>query len=284
MGQDPIARRHEAVLECLTKAAQEDDRILAAWLQGSRADGSADEFSDIDLYLAIRDEAYASFDKLAFAERAAPVLISTEFPGSAMGLSGTASMVSCLLEGPAKLDLFTGPPVTFEKAHRPALRMLVDKVGLAARLSTGWEPERDVICGQVERLLSMTFQGAAWPVLLLRRSQWVTHVHTEMTLIHSTIVPLLLLQRDPRAFIRSTFARERMLTEAERRMMEELAGEALHAFLARSPRAAYDAHVHIVDALSEAGQAACAAYDLPYPAAAEQEARAFYAREWPKEA
>ena len=66
MALDPIEARHEAVLEKLIEAAEADDRVVAAWLQGSRADGSSDPFSDIDFYVAIKDEAFDSLDKLEF--------------------------------------------------------------------------------------------------------------------------------------------------------------------------------------------------------------------------
>ena len=44
-----------------------DSRIAAAFVGGSLATGTADKYSDIDLYLIVADEAYASF----FAERKA---------------------------------------------------------------------------------------------------------------------------------------------------------------------------------------------------------------------
>lgn len=273
---EPIAARHEAVIARLTQVAHDDERIVAAWLQGSRADGSADDFSDIDLYLAVRDDAYASFDKLAFIEQAAPVLVHA-------GIGGLNAVV-CLLEGPVKLDFFVERASASPELPRPAVLPLVDKTGLAARLKTGWQPDDRAVAAQIDALVRGTFQGASWPVRLLRRGQWMTHAFSELTLIHSMIVPLMLVQRDPRAFARNPMTRERLISDDERRGVDALAGEVLRALAGRSLAAAYDAHLRILDVLSPVARAACAAHGLAYPDAAEQEARAFYAREWPKEA
>jgi predicted nucleotidyltransferase len=274
---EPIAARHEAVIARLTQAAANDERIAAAWLQGSRADGSADDFSDIDLYVALQDDAYAAFDKLAFIEQAARVLVHAEPPFM-------PGLVNCLLEGPAKLDFVAEPLAGVGERERPAVQMLVDKADVASRLKTGWQPDGQAIARQVDELLRVTFQGATWPVRLLRRGHWLTHAFSELVLIHSTIMPLLLVLHDRRAFFRNPMGRERLLTDGERRELDDLAQETLRALADRSLVAAYDAHVRILDVLSCAGRAVCAGYGLSYPDSAEQEARAFYAREWPREA
>ena len=135
MALDPIEARHEAVLTKLIEAAEADERIVAAWLQGSRADGTADPFSDIDFYIALSDEAYLSFDGLDFIERAAHVLVHADLPAN-FG-------VVCLLEGPVKLDLVVEQTSGVGKMIRPAVKMLVDKDGVESKLVTaGRQHER----------------------------------------------------------------------------------------------------------------------------------------------
>jgi predicted nucleotidyltransferase len=270
---EPIAARHQAVVERLTEAARADERVLAAWLQGSRADGTADDFSDIDFYVAVADDAYQVFDKLAFIASAAPVLVHLELPA----IGG----VVCLLAGPVKLDFFAERASAVEGRPRPAVQVLMDKGGVAAGLSAGWTPDERDVARQVDELLRLTFQGATWPVRLLKREQWLTHAFSELSLLHGTVLPLILVQRDPRAFHRNPMTRERLLSEPERRELDELAGDVLRALADRSLPAAYRAHLRIVEALSRAGRAACAQFGLAYPEAAEREAVAFYEREWP---
>jgi predicted nucleotidyltransferase len=137
---EPIAARHDAVINSLTEAARADQRVIAAWLQGSRADGSADAFSDIDYYVAIEDEAFNSFDKLEFVSQVAQVLVHAEL----FGQYG----VACLLEGPVKLDFFVERASTAQHLPRPAVNLLMEKTRVM--LKTGWEPSRQDVAKQVD--------------------------------------------------------------------------------------------------------------------------------------
>ena len=58
MASHPFESAREATLSALTELAKAESRIAALWLQGSLAAGGADPFSDIDAYLAIRDDDY----------------------------------------------------------------------------------------------------------------------------------------------------------------------------------------------------------------------------------
>lgn len=274
MAQDPIEARHETVLEKLIEVAEADDRVVAAWLQGSRADGSADPFSDIDFYIAISDEAYDSFNRLEFIEQAANVLVHAELPGN-LG-------VVCLLEGPVKLDMLVEKASAVGQTKRPAAKMLIDKGNVESKLITGWTPTHEDVANGVDQLLRTTFQGASWPIRLLRRGQWMTHTYSEMTLIHSVIVPLMLAPSDPRVFQRNPMTRERLLPKAEREEIDTLARDVLTALASRSFEKAYSAHLRITDSLGRAGRGACERFDLEFPEAAEQEALRFYEREWPR--
>ena len=268
---EPIAARHDAVIDSLTDAARADQRVMAAWLQGSRADGSADAFSDIDYYVAVEDEAFSSFDKLEFINQVAEVLVHAEL----FGQYG----VACLLEGPVKLDFFVERASTAPQLPRPAVKLLMERAPLM--LKTGWEPSRQDVARQVDSTIRTTLQGASWPVRLLRRGQWMTHAFSELTLIHNVIVPLMLVQHDARAFHRNAMTRERLLTAEQRAEVDSLAQELLTALAARSPEASLRAHLRIVDVMGQAGRTACAAFDLEFPEAAEREARRLYEREWP---
>ena len=274
MAQDPIEARHEAVLEKLIQVAEADDRVVAAWLQGSRADGSADPFSDIDFYIAISDEAFDSFDRIEFIEKATAVLVYAELPSN-LG-------IVCLAQGPVKLDLLVEKASVVEQTKRPTVKMLVDKGNVESKLVTGWTPTREDVSKGVDQLLRMTFQGASWPIRLLRREQWMTHAYSEIVLIHTVILPLMLAPNDPRVLQRNPMTRERLLPKAEREEIDTLARDVLTALASRSFDEAYRAHLRITDTLSRVGRAACATFGLEFPEAAEREALQFYEREWPQ--
>lgn len=91
----------------------------------------------------------------------------------------------------------------------------------------------------------------------------------------------MLVQHDARAFHRNAMTREHLLTDEQRAEVDSLAHEVLTALAARSPEASLQAHLRIVDVMGQAGRAACAAFDLEFPEAAEHEARRLYEREWP---
>jgi predicted nucleotidyltransferase len=270
---EPIAARHQAVIERLTGLARDDERIAAAWLQGSRADGSADAFSDIDFYVAVRDEDVDAFDRLAFISQAGRVLVHLDpFPG------GTV----CLLEGPVKLDFFVECLSRVGDGKRPAVAMLVDKADVVSKVRTGWEPEDAAIAQQLDTMLRLTYQGASWPVRLLRRESWATYAYSEMMLIAGTIVPLMLLSRDRRAFARNTMSRERLLTLEERVEVDALTEATVRAVSARSLPDAYRAHMHVCEAMERVGRAVCERYGVEFPSVAAAEALRFFEREWPK--
>jgi len=65
-GSGPL-RDHGLVVSRFVEACSADDRIVAAFLYGSRARGEADEYSDLDLGVITRDEAFEN----VMAERAA---------------------------------------------------------------------------------------------------------------------------------------------------------------------------------------------------------------------
>jgi hypothetical protein len=271
---EPIAERHAAVIERLTDAVRGHPGVVAAWLQGSRADDSADPFSDIDYYLAVSDEAYDTFDKLDFVEQIAPVLVHVDLFGM--------NAMACLLEGPVKLDLFVERASSAPSVARPAVRLLVDKIGIALR--NGWEASDSDIARQIDSTIRGMLQGASWPVRLLRREQWMTYAYSELSLIHGAIVPLMLIQHDRRAFHRNAMTRERLLSSAERAEVAGLTSELLGALFTRSHSACLAAHLRILDALGRVARQAGTMYGIEYPEAAEQEARRFYEREWPGDA
>jgi predicted nucleotidyltransferase len=63
----PLSEKHQNFLSRFVAACQADDRVVAAFLCGSYAKGTADAYSDLDLGLITTDAAYEAF----FADRAA---------------------------------------------------------------------------------------------------------------------------------------------------------------------------------------------------------------------
>jgi predicted nucleotidyltransferase len=269
--------RRDAAVEHLLALVQSDERLVALWLQGSLADGTADPLSDIDAYIAVRD---GDFDEVYSARmdligRVAPVLISTEDPA--------LHMINCLLEGPVKLDLFLTKESQAPEVERPAVRMLVDKVGLGPRLRRGWTPPVERAGRMIDSYFRGTFQGGMWPVRLLLRGQLTTFAMTELLLVNDFLVAFMIAQVDPAHLFKNRFSIPRHLPEAKRREVETLGAAVAVAVAARDLPAMRDVHLRIVDAVLREGRAAYASLGLSYPMTGEQEQaiRRIYLDNWP---
>ena len=271
-------QRREALIARLVALVRDDDRLVALWLQGSLADGSADPLSDVDAYVAVRDEAYEEVygARMELAGRLGAVLASMESPA--------LRAVHCLLEGPVKLDLFFVPASEAPEAERPAVRVLVDKAELAPSLKSGWMPPVEEAARRVDATLRLTFQGASWPVRLLERGQLSTFAMVELELVNDQLALLLAAQLDGRLLFKNRLSLPRLLRPEQRALIDELTRAVVDGVTRRDLVALRDAHLRINEALAREGKAACAALGIPFPLSEEAYAtlRTFYERDWPE--
>lgn len=74
-------RSQADLIERFVAACRADDRVVAAFLGGSLAAGTADDYSDLDLYLITQDEAYKSFfsDRQEFMRRLGMPVFAEDF-------------------------------------------------------------------------------------------------------------------------------------------------------------------------------------------------------------
>jgi predicted nucleotidyltransferase len=139
----------EAVIEQLVESCVADDRVAALFLGGSLARGEADEYSDIDLCVIVRDEAYADViaGRDAFVRAVGEPLFLEDF--------GHDHMAFAILTGGTELEL------NFFRAHdlaaiRPGPhRVLLDKDGILTGVTFA-SPESDREA-QLEQLRQILF-------------------------------------------------------------------------------------------------------------------------------
>lgn len=272
--------RREQVIERLAALVRDDGRLIALWLQGSLASGSADPLSDIDAYIAVRDDAFdAVFEgRLALVERLDTVLAWSD--ATVPGLRA----VHALLDGLVRLDLIFEPASGVAALGRPAARLLVDKDGIGGRLRVAWEPPVALTARVIEATLRMTRQGAGWPLRLLHRGQWSTLAMMELDLINGQLAQLMAVQADPGLHYHNQFSVYRALRPEQQAEIDALTDAALAALRGRSLTALRDLHLRVFDALVVEGRGACAALGLTYPIAESSDAyiRALLVREWPQ--
>ncbi|HLZ71545.1 MAG TPA: nucleotidyltransferase domain-containing protein [Dehalococcoidia bacterium] len=269
----------DAVIARLTAVANDDDRIAACWLQGSLADGTADALSDIDAYLSVPDE---QFDAV-FAARHTLVERLGEVLFFADGLIPGLHAVNAILAGPAKLDLFFERASLCAEVQRPALLLLVDKAGLAASLTSGWEPPLARVAGMVRTTFNGTRQGGLWPMRLLLRGQWAMFASVELRFINENLAMMMAVQHYPRLLFKNPFTMTRLLPPEQQATLEALSAAVMDGVVRRDLAALRDLHIRAYDLFVQEGKAALASLGLPYPGTEAGDAgqRAMYARQWP---
>ena len=107
-------------------ACREDTRVVAAFIGGSHAAGTADEYSDLDLYLIVGDEDYETFfaERRAFLGRLGEPVFSEDF--SDFGFDMVVFVFSDGVEGELTLGRASG----FDHIHGGPFEVVVDKEGI----------------------------------------------------------------------------------------------------------------------------------------------------------
>jgi predicted nucleotidyltransferase len=114
------------VLRHFVEACRADPRVAAAFLDGSFAAGSADEYSDLDIYLVTTDEAYDAFfaDREAFMRRLGQPVFLEDF-----NTFGFDMLIFTLADG-VEGEVALAPESHYEHIHGGPYKALVDKKGL----------------------------------------------------------------------------------------------------------------------------------------------------------
>ena len=116
----------QKVVERFRTLCQADPRIVAAFIGGSLATGSTDEYSDLDLYLITTDEEYTSFftERVVFMRQLGEPVFLEDFHGFGF------DMVLFIFEDGIKGELALAKASNFLHIHEGPFSMLVDKIGL----------------------------------------------------------------------------------------------------------------------------------------------------------
>lgn len=112
---------HQVVTNRFVAACQSDPRILAAFLGGSYATGTADEYSDLDFFVIATDEAYDSLlsERKAFIRLLGDPLFLEDF--------GTPHCMFFVLADGTEAELWIGSQGHWKHLYGGAYRALLDK-------------------------------------------------------------------------------------------------------------------------------------------------------------
>ena len=112
-------------LDRFVTACEQDDRVVAAFLGGSHGRGEADAYSDVDLCVIAKDDAFEALvrDRAAFLGRLGTPLFIEDF--------GIADLVFFVLDDGTEGELFFGSEGRLEELEPgPTFRTLFDPGGI----------------------------------------------------------------------------------------------------------------------------------------------------------
>jgi len=129
-----LSPKHQLFLDRFVAVCQADDRVLASFLGGSYAKGTADAYSDLDLSLITTNAAYDAFfaDRATFLQQlGAPVFLES---------FGNPNIVFFIFPDDTEGELWLGSASRLDHIHSGPYRVLLDKQGM---LTGAVFPERE---------------------------------------------------------------------------------------------------------------------------------------------
>jgi predicted nucleotidyltransferase len=263
--RDPIERgprRHDAVIDRFVEHCRADERIVAAFLGGSRARGEADRYSDLDLCAITTDQAYEDVvaDRRSIIEEIGEPLFLEDF-----GLEG---VVFFILADDTEAELYLVREGGLHELHDVGVfRTLVDKRGILADARFPWrEPDR---AEQLEMLHGCVYwfwhELSHFTAAVGRGHLWWAYGQLES--LRALVVNLIRIEQGVAA---QGEAYEKLDTVVPAARLSALAT----TFCPMERRAMLRAAVQIADVHRELAPVLASAYDVTYPAELERLMRA----------
>ena len=144
-----LPHHQQIVIDRFVAACQADERVVAAFLGGSYARGTADSYSDLDLYLVTTDEAYNDFfaGREAFMRLLGEPVFLEDFRDFGFDL------ICFIFADGTEGELGLGDESHLHSIHGGPYRVLLDKKDiLAGAVFPGYEPTQHE---QIEKLRRM---------------------------------------------------------------------------------------------------------------------------------
>jgi hypothetical protein len=170
-----LSHKHQIFMTRFVAACQADARVVAAFLRGSYASGTADAYSDLDLSLITTDEAYEDFlaGREAFMRLLGEPLFLETFhrPNFAFFIFPDGT------EG----ELALGRASDFTHMNRGSYRVLLDKTGiLAGAVFPGYEPTQAEQIETLRRQVTWFWHDLSHFITAIGRGQlWWAHGQLE---------------------------------------------------------------------------------------------------------
>jgi len=139
-----LSHSHQSFLDRFVEACQADERVLAAFLGGSYAEGRADAYSDLDLCLITTDSAYEGFyaGRAAFLQRLGQPVFLEDFD--------LPNILFFIFADGTEGELWFGSQSRLQHIHSGPYRVLLDKQRILAEAV--FPPHEPAQAEQIETL------------------------------------------------------------------------------------------------------------------------------------
>jgi hypothetical protein len=261
---DPwVPVRLRAALSALVSACEDDPAISAAWVGGSLARETADDWSDIDLHLLVAGPDEFADGVVEWFGRTMPTVLAHPIPGVAGGfVFVTPEWIH--------VDVIVHGEQGFAQDDFPA-RVLLDRTGLLRDIPASAEQmvgEPYLPGEQVE--LYLYFMGVT--VTVVRRAEWLALAQGAAAFRDSLLIPLMLAENGVRK------------TDGAKRLNRYLTAEQITALRAlppigSDPEQLIEANTAIAREYLTRGRRLAARLDEPWPTALERASLDLWRRE-----
>jgi hypothetical protein len=174
----------DRLISGISQVLQDEPRVLAAWVGGSRGRGAADRYSDVDIWLVVSADDVAGFieDWPEMSDRITPTVLRQQVRGGPVFNAVTPDWL--------RFDVAIGTPEDVPKRSRSTLTPLFDRAGLTEQLKAVGDP-LPPDPGRVTGLTTEFMRVLGLLPVVLGRAEYVVAV-SGVSLLRQMLVQLML--------------------------------------------------------------------------------------------
>jgi len=255
-----LSSNHQIIADRLLAACRADDRIVAAFLIGSNAKGKADEHSDLDTYIVIKDDAFDNFDatRESFVRLLGEPAFIEDF--------GIPNILFLIFPDGSEVELYYARASDLDQIFDSQYKVLLDKKAIASQIAL--RPRQVDQTGQKEKLrhLIQTFwhDCSHFATAMARNQLW--WAHGQLDVLRAICVGLARLKND----FSDPDVEEEVYFKIENVMPVEQLAPLKDTFCPLDKDAMLRAGFVIVDLYRELATPLAQAYGITYPVALEK--------------
>jgi len=255
-----LSSNHQIIADRLLAACRADDRIVAAFLIGSNAKGKADEHSDLDTYIVIKDDAFDNFDatRESFVRLLGEPAFIEDF--------GIPNILFLIFPDGSEVELYYARASDLNQIFDSQYKVLLDKKAIASQIAL--RPRQVDQTGQKEKLrhLIQTFwhDCSHFATAMARNQLW--WAHGQLDVLRAICVGLARLNND----FSDPDVEEEVYFKIENAMPVEQLAPLKDTFCPLDKGAMLRAGFVIVDLYRELTTPLAQAYGITYPVALEK--------------